>query len=49
MGNYSDIVQRVYHGRLLAYIQTEGKVEKLYVKFSAPWLKDGIVSIEVVE
>jgi len=49
MGNYRDNVQRVYHGRLIAYIQATGKTGKVNIKFSSPWLKDGIVSIESVE
>ena len=38
MGNYRDNVQRVSHGRLLAYIQATG-VGEITVKFTAPWLK----------
>ena len=49
MGNYKDNVQRVYHGRLLAYIQANGEAGKIKVKFAAPWLKDAIVSLESVE
>lgn len=39
MGNYRDNKQRVYHGRLLAYIQTTGTTGKIKVSFAAPWLK----------
>ncbi len=39
MGNYRDNVQRVFHGRLLAYIQPTGGVGTITVKFTAPWLK----------
>jgi len=46
MGDYTDNVQRVYHGRLIAYIQATGKEGKINIKFSAPWLKDGKVSLE---
>jgi len=49
MGNYSDIVQRVYHGRLLAYIQADGKVGKINIKFTAPWLREAKLNIEIVE
>jgi beta-galactosidase len=49
MGNYSDNVQRVYHGQLIAYIQATGKEGKITVKFTAPWLKDATVTIESVE
>ena len=49
MGSYSDNVQRVYHGRLIAYIQSTGTSGKINLKFAAPWLKDGKLTIEVVE
>jgi beta-galactosidase/beta-glucuronidase len=49
MGDYTDNLQRAYHGRLLAYIQTTGKTGTLNVKFTAPWLKDAMVKVEVVE
>ena len=47
MGNYRDNIQRVYHGRLLTYVQATGKEGKVNLTFTAPWLKDGKVSIEV--
>jgi hypothetical protein len=46
MGNYRDNVQRVYHGRLLAYIQATGQAGEITVKFSAPWLKGVEVKLE---
>jgi beta-galactosidase/beta-glucuronidase len=49
MGSYSDNVQRVYHGRLIAYIQSTGTSGKINLKFAAPWLKDGKLTIEVVD
>ncbi|MDO9257071.1 MAG: glycoside hydrolase family 2 TIM barrel-domain containing protein [Bacteroidales bacterium] len=49
MGNYSDNVQRVYHGQLIAYIQASGNTGKITVKFTAPWLKDATVTIDAVE
>ena len=49
MGNYSDNVQRSFHGRLLAYIQTTGQAGTVTVKFSSPWLKDASVKVEVTE
>ncbi len=49
MGNYSDNVQRVYHGRLLAYIQATGQAGDIEVKFTAPWLKGGNVRIKAVK
>lgn len=49
MGNYKDNVQRVFNGRLLAYIQATGKEGKIKIKFTAPWLKETQVIIEVVK
>ena len=49
VGNYSDNVQRVFHGQLIAYVQATGNAGKIAVKFSAPWLKDAIVTIDAVE
>ncbi|MCX6327227.1 MAG: DUF4982 domain-containing protein [Bacteroidia bacterium] len=46
MGNYNDNVQRVYHGRLMAYVQATGKEGKINLKFTAPWLKEATVTIE---
>ena len=43
MGNYRDNRQRVFNGRLLAYLQATGEQGNVTVKFSAPWLK----SVEV--
>ncbi len=48
MGNYNDNVQRVYHGRLLAYVQSTGKTGKINLTFSAPWLKEAKVAIDVI-
>jgi len=45
MGNYRDNIQRVYHGRLLAYIQATGESDEITVKFTAPWLKPAEVKI----
>jgi len=39
MGNYRDNVQRVFRGRMLAYIQATGETGEIEVKFSAPWLE----------
>lgn len=49
MGDYTDNVQRTYHGRLLAYIQTTGQAGTVNLKFTSPWLKDGKLTIEVTE
>jgi hypothetical protein len=39
MGDYTDNVQRAFHGRLLAYIQATGETGDVKVTFSAPLLK----------
>jgi hypothetical protein len=39
MSDYTDHVQRAFHGRLLAYVQTTGQAGEVKVKFSAPRLK----------
>jgi beta-galactosidase/beta-glucuronidase len=49
MGDYTDNVQRAYHGRLLAYIQTTGQAGTINVKFTSPWLKDTTVKLEVTQ
>lgn len=49
MGDYTDNVQRVYHGRLLAYVQTTGKTGTVTLTFTAPWLKETKVDIKVTE
>ena len=49
MGNYKDNVQRVYHGRLIAYVQTTGSEGKINLKFSAPWLKAANVTIQTLK
>ncbi len=40
MTDYTDNLQRVYHGKLLAYIQANGQGGQIKVKFSSPWLKE---------
>lgn len=47
MGDYTDNVQRAFHGRLLAYVQATGESGKIVVKFTSPWLKDAQVEIQV--
>jgi beta-galactosidase len=47
MGDYTDNVQRAYHGRLLAYIQSNGQAGTVKVKFTSPLLKGAEVSINI--
>lgn len=49
MGDYTDNVQRVYHGRLLAYVQATGKTGAVTITFTAPWLKEIKVNINITE
>jgi beta-galactosidase len=49
MGNFKDNVQRVYHGRLLAYIKTTGTEGEINLKFTASWLKGTSLAIQVVK
>ncbi|KAA6315814.1 Beta-galactosidase BoGH2A, partial [termite gut metagenome] len=39
MTDYTDNKQRVFHGCLIAYIQTSGEKGEIKVQFSSPWLK----------
>ncbi len=45
MGDYTDNVQRVFHGHLVAYIQPTGGNEPIKVKFTSNWLKAVEVTI----
>ena len=47
MGNYRDHVQRVFRGRLLAYIQATGDKGRVTIKFSAPWLKPVSIQVDI--
>ena len=49
MTSYSDNVHRIYHGRILAYIQSSGEEGDIKVKFSIPWLPEAIVTIKSVK
>jgi len=41
MGDYTDNRQRVFHGRMMVYIQPNGGPdEPISVGFSAPWLRE---------
>lgn len=40
MGDYTDNVQRVFNGQLVAYIQATGEAGDIHVKFTSPWLQD---------
>jgi beta-galactosidase len=45
MTNQRDNIQRVYNGRMLAYIQTTGNPGNVEINFSAPWLDPAKVTL----
>lgn len=47
MGDYTDNQQRVFHGRLLAYIKATGEQGEIKVTFTSPWLEAVETLIEV--
>ncbi|MGI5974845.1 MAG: sugar-binding domain-containing protein [Paludibacter sp.] len=47
MGNYTDNAQRVYHGHLVAYIQSTTDEGTIRVSFTAPWLEGAQTEIVI--
>jgi beta-galactosidase/beta-glucuronidase len=47
MGDYTDNKQRVYHGRILAYIQATEQQGAVKLLFTANWLKPAELTIQV--
>jgi hypothetical protein len=47
MLDYTDNKQRVYHGRMIAYIQAGESEGELNVKLSADWLKPAEIKITI--
>lgn len=48
MSDYTDNKQRVFHGRLIAYIKASGEnAEDIKVRFSSPWLESVETSIKI--
>jgi hypothetical protein len=45
MGNYRDNRQRVFMGRMIAYVEASGEGD-IQVRFSSPWLKTETVTIQ---
>lgn len=45
MGNYRDNVQRVYRGRMVAYVEATGEGE-IKISFSSPWLNTTAINIQ---
>ena len=47
MSDYTDNKQRVYHGRMIAYIKAGEKKGDVEITFSANWLKPATISIKI--
>ena len=47
MGDYTDNRQRVFQGKMIAYLRSTGTKGTAKVTFSSPWLKEQTVVIEV--
>jgi beta-galactosidase len=47
MSDYSDNKHRAFNGRLLAYIQSDGKEGEVKVRFSSPWLQSAELTIKI--
>jgi len=49
MGDYTDNIQRVHNGRLLAYIRTVGEAGEITVRFTSPLLKGVSIKLTAVQ
>lgn len=47
MSDYTDNKHRVFHGRLVAYIQAIGEQGKVNIRFTSPWLKSVETTINI--
>ncbi|KAA6348354.1 Beta-galactosidase BoGH2A [termite gut metagenome] len=47
MSDYTDNTHRVFHGRILAYIQATGKEGQVKIRFTSPGLKQAEISIDI--
>ncbi|MBZ4042430.1 sugar-binding domain-containing protein [Flavobacterium hibisci] len=47
MTDYTDNVQRVYHGHIAAYIEATGEAQPIKVTFTSQWLKPVEVTVNV--
>jgi hypothetical protein len=47
MGNYSDNRQRVFEGKITAYIQASGDKGTATVRFTSPWLESAEITLAV--
>ena len=49
MSDYTDNKQRVFRGRLLAYVQATGEKGEITISFSSPWLQPAETTIQVMD
>jgi hypothetical protein len=47
MGDYSDNKQRVFRGKMIAYIQSTGAKGKAQIHFTSPWLIPALVDLDI--
>ena len=47
MGDYTDNKQRVFQGKMIAYLQATGTKGKAKVTVSSPWLKEQVVELNI--
>ena len=47
MEDYSDNKQRVFYGKMIAYLQSLGEKGKGKITFRSPWLKDAVIEINI--
>lgn len=47
MTDYTDNKHRLYHGRILAYIQATGTTGTIKIGFASPWIKPANITVEV--
>ena len=47
MSDYTDNIHRVFHGRILAYVQATGEKGEVKINFTSPWLVPTDVTISV--
>lgn len=47
MSDYTDSHHRVFHGRMVAYLQSTGQEGDIKIQFSAPWLKSAEITLNI--
>lgn len=48
-GDYTDNKQRVFHGKMIIYIQSTGKAgDNISVRFNSPWLKTAQITVTLL-